>query len=214
MAGTKCFLGAAEQFSLLLREHLQINSDSSPLRVKSALNPIFLQSPPGCIFMNLQPGMAGKHVKVGVLMQHRRAGAYGNGGNQTINQFADRLPCCRQRRYSAAASSKSVAKVGITTARASSRRRLARCDSSRAPASTSICTALQMAISLANSSSTREQTGDPEFRRNSIQAEVSTRITPSGWNASRRGRPPSRSLEASEPRRQTPVRLPASAGRS
>ncbi len=57
---------------MLLREHLQINSDSSPLRVKSALNPIFLQSPPGCIFMNLQPGMAGKHVKVGVLMQHRR----------------------------------------------------------------------------------------------------------------------------------------------
>lgn len=36
------------------------------------------------------------------------------------------------------------------------------------------------AISLASSSSTRRQTDEPLFRRNSTQAELSTRITPSG----------------------------------
>ena len=70
---------------------------------------------------------------------------------------------------------------------------------SRAPASTCIRTASQMAISSANSSSTSEQTVDPVSRRNSTQAKVSIRITENGQTASGRGRPPIQLLRGRGP---------------
>ena len=83
----------------------------------------------------------------------------------------------------------------------------ARCAAAR----TSIDKGSQLARSVSSNRSTAEQTSEPVSRRNSIHAEVSTRITLYSC-ASHRGRRPSRFPASTGPRRGRGVRRPCGAG--
>lgn len=163
--------------------------------------------------MHSQVRVARQHVKVVVVVQNRRLGPDGNGRNETIDYLSYGLalhPATTIQRSSG------VVVHGARGQYYGPRQKASDTEQVRfvpRPASSPIRTASQVTTSRDRDASTRLQALDPVFRKNSIQAEVSIRITTCGPNATRQGRLPNLCPEEPEPRPGTKVRQRAFAER-
>ena len=125
--------------------------------------------------------MARQHVEVGIVMEDRHPGANGDGANETTDQSAHGLPTTEPKQSGCIV-------IVHRPRREKGRPREQSAEVMQmlfvAPTSQHF-TALQIAVSLSSSASTRSQVAEPVSRRNSIHADVSIRITPSDCPATR-----------------------------
>lgn len=147
---------------------------------------------------DFQASMPSEHVRVSVVVKHGLVRVNDHRGDEAADRLAHRRPSRRQSRKRVAAYSWSIRSVGKNVACARSRRTPCRCRSLRAPASTSIRTRSQDAISDPRRASTRSHGRDPASRRNSTQAGVPIRITAIDRHVTHRGYPPSPTREEGE----------------